>query len=81
MVQKLIVWPDAEEILLFEEFLNPSVKNLDTTDPDLDHIIIKLSGEDIDDDSAIPDKECIFGLRPEVPSEAVILRHLSDLSL
>jgi hypothetical protein len=42
---------------------------------------MNFGGEDVDDDLPDPDEEYIFGPRPEVPSNAVILRHLSNLSL
>jgi DDE superfamily endonuclease. len=81
VVEKLAFQPDAEEILPFDEFLNPSDENMDTAEPDLDDIIINFGDEDIDDGLPDPDEEYIFGPRPEVPSDAVILRHLSDLLL
>lgn len=81
VVEKLAVQTDAEDMLPFDEFLNPSDENIDATEPELDDIIINFGGEDIDDDLPDPDEEYIFGPRPEVPSDAVILRHLSDLSL
>ena len=81
VVEKLAVQPDAEEMLPFDEFLNPSDEKIDTTEPELDDIIINFGGEDVDDDLSDPDEEYIFGPSPEVPSDAVILQHLSDLSL
>jgi hypothetical protein len=56
-------------------------ENVDTAEPELDDIILNFGGEDIDDDLPDSDEEYIFGPRPEVPSDAVILRHLSELSL
>jgi hypothetical protein len=56
-------------------------ENVDTAEPELDDIILNFGGEDIDDDLPNSDEEYIFGLRPEVPSDAVILRYLSELSL
>lgn len=47
---------------------------------ELEEIIINLS-TDIEDDLPDPDKEYIFRPRPEVPTDEVILQHLSDLSL
>jgi hypothetical protein len=81
VVEKLAFQPDADEILSFNEFLNPLDENVDTAEPELDDIIMNFGSEDIDDDLPDPDEEYIFGPRPEVPSDAVILRHLSDLSL
>ena len=81
VVEKLAFQPDADEILPFNEFLNPSDENIDTAEPELDDIIMNFGGEDIDDDLPDLDEKYIFGPRPEVPSDAVILRHLSDLSL
>ncbi|KAJ5976584.1 hypothetical protein N7481_010291 [Penicillium waksmanii] len=81
VVEKLVFQPDADEILPFNEFLNPLDENIDTAEPELDDIILNFGGEDIDDDLPDPDEEYIFGPRPEIPSDTVILRHLSDLSL
>jgi hypothetical protein len=81
VVEKLAFQPDADEILPFNEFLSPSDENIDTAEPELEDIMFDFSGEDIDDDLPDPDEEYIFGPRPEIPSDAVILRHLSDLSL
>jgi hypothetical protein len=81
VVEKLAFQPDADEILPFDEFLNLLDENVDTAEPELDDIILNFGGEDIDDDLPNSDEEYIFGLRPEVPSDAVILRYLSELSL
>lgn len=79
VVEKLAFQRDADEILSFNEFLSPSDENIDTAEPELDDII--FSDEDNDHNLPDPDEEYIFGPRPEVPSDAVILQHLSDLSL
>ena len=57
------------------------MKIIDTSEPDLDDIIITFGGEDTEDSLPDPDEEYIYGPRPDIPSDAVILQHLSDLSL
>jgi hypothetical protein len=81
VVEKLAFQPDAEEILPFEEFLNPSDEDINAYERNLDDIIITLDSEDTEDSLPDPDEEYIYGPRPDIPSDTVILRHLSDLSL
>lgn len=59
VVEKLASQPNAEAILPFEEFLNPSDENIDTSEPDLDDIIITFGGEDTEDSLPDPDEEYI----------------------
>jgi hypothetical protein len=66
---------------LLRNFLNPSDENDNTSEPDLDDIINTLDSEDTEDCLPDPDEENICGPRPDIPSDTVILRHLSDQSL
>lgn len=81
MVGKLAFQPDAEELLPFEELLNPSNEDINTSDPELDDIIFTPDSEDTDDTLLDPDQDYIYRPRPDIPSDTVILQHLSDLSL
>jgi hypothetical protein len=60
-------------------FFNPLDENIDTAEAELDEIITNLA-EDIEDALADPDEEYIFGPRPEIPTDAVTLRRISELS-
>jgi hypothetical protein len=74
--------PNAEEILPFEEFINPSDEDTITAEPNLDDIIITSGNNEAEEpDEGEANEEYIFGLEQDNLSDAVVVRYLSDISL
>jgi F0F1-type ATP synthase gamma subunit len=73
--------PNAEEILPFEEFINPSDEDTITAEPNLDDIIVTLGNDEAEDPEHEPNEEYIFGPEQDNLSDAVVIRYLSDISL